>query len=48
MYNRIRKVKRGIALYNRSVIKEKTREAMASVLPITAIVAVLCFALVPM
>ena len=35
-------------MYNRSVIKEKTREAMASVLPITAIVAVLCFALVPM
>ena len=35
-------------MYNRSVIKEKIREAMASVLPITAIVAVLCFALVPM
>ena len=35
-------------MYNRSVIKEKIREAMASVLPITAIVAALCFALVPM
>ena len=35
-------------MYNRNIIKEKLKEAMASVLPITVIVAVLCFALVPM
>lgn len=35
-------------MYNRNIIKEKLREAMASVLPITVIVALLCFALIPM
>ena len=35
-------------MYNRNIIKEKLKEAMASVLPITVIVAVVCFALVPM
>lgn len=35
-------------MYNKSVVKEKLREAMASVLPITVIVAVLCFAFIPM
>jgi len=35
-------------LYSKNVLKEKLKESMASVLPITVIVAVLCFALVPM
>lgn len=35
-------------MYNRNIIKEKLREAMASVLPITVIVALLCFAFIPM
>ena len=35
-------------MYIRNIIKEKLREAMASVLPITVIVALLCFALIPM
>ena len=35
-------------MYNKSVIVEKLKEAMASVLPITVIVALLCFALIPM
>ena len=35
-------------MYNRNVVIEKMKEAMASVLPITLIVALLCFALVPM
>ena len=35
-------------MYNRNIIKENMKEAMASVLPITAIVAALCFALVPL
>ena len=35
-------------MYNKSVIMEKLKEAMASVLPITVIVALLCFALIPM
>lgn len=35
-------------MYNKSVIVEKLKESMASVLPITVIVALLCFALIPM
>ena len=35
-------------MYNRNIIKEKLKEAMASVLPITVIVALVCFAMVPM
>lgn len=35
-------------MYLKNALKEKFREAAASVLPITVIVAVLCFALVPM
>ena len=35
-------------MYNKSIIKEKLKESMASVLPITVIVALLCFAFIPM
>ena len=35
-------------MYNQNIIKEKLKEAMASVLPITVIVTLVCFAMVPM
>ena len=35
-------------MYNKHIFQEKIKEAVASVLPITLIVAVLCFSLVPM
>ena len=35
-------------MYNKNIIKEKLKESMTSVLPITVIVALLCFAFIPM
>ena len=36
-----------MSLHKRNVLKEKLRESVSSVLPITLIVAALCFILIP-